>query len=251
MRVRHFLTFALLIATGFVASPASAQNNSNQNQSPTAQASKGVATARLALTRAQQDVQKVRDKTKGELLQKPQWAPVKIEYSKAEADVAAAKRAAMNAAHSKPEYQAMVKERDDADKVRQQANAVPQPGADDTTKVSDADLVTANNNYITAALKMKAIEKQVVTDDPALNDATARLDAAKAKMAQLDAEVDEALKNDQPYQQLQTAVTSAQQAVDQAEQQLTQARQQAAAAAASASQQRSSQHSSSSSSGRR
>lgn len=248
MRLRLFFTFTLLIGSGFLASSASAQNNSNQNQSPTAQASKAVATARVALTKAQQDVQKARDKTKGELLQKPQWAPVKTEFTKAEADVAAAKRAAMNAARSKPEYQALVKERDDADKVRQQANATPQPGADDTTKVSDADLATANNNYITAALKMKAIEKQVVTDDQALNDAMARLDAAKAKMAQLDAEVDEALKNDQPYQELQTAVASAQQAVDQAEQQLTQAREQAASSARQSSQQRSS---SGSSSGRR
>jgi predicted nucleic acid-binding Zn-ribbon protein len=94
--------------------------------------------------------------------------------------------------------------------------------------VSDADLATANNNYITASLQMKAIEKQVITDDQALNDANARLDAAKAKLAQLDAEVDESLKNDTDYQALQTAVVTAQQAVDQAQQQLVQTRQQLA-----------------------
>lgn len=227
MSLRSCLACALLIAGGWVASPASAQNNGNQNQSPVAQAAKAVTDARVVLRKAQFDVQKVRDKAKAELMQKPEWAPVTAEVNKATNDVAAAKRAALNTAHNKPEYVAAVKQRDDADKVRQQANAAPQPGADDN-KVSDADLATANNNYFTAALEMKKIEKQVMTDDQALNDANARLDAAKSKMAQLDAEVDESLKNDQNFQQLQMAVATAQQQVDQAEQQLQQTKQQIA-----------------------
>jgi hypothetical protein len=77
-----------------------------------------------------------------------------------------------------------------------------------------------------------------MTDDPALSDANAKLEAAKSKMGQLDAEIDDSLKADQSYTQLQQAVVTAQQAVDQAQQQVTQARQQAAQQAA---QQRASQ----------
>lgn len=250
MLLRQCLACALLSAGMLIAAPASAQqnNNNNQNQSPVAQAAKAVADARLTLKKAQADVQKARDKVKVQLLAKPEWAPVTQELTKAETDLAAAKKAAMTAAHNNPEYQAMVKQRDDADKVRLAANAAPSAGSDDT-KVSEADLATASNNYMTAVLKMKAIEKQVIGDDPKIADAGARLDAAKAKMAQLDAEIDEALKNDQDYQNLQMAVATAQQAVDQAEEQLKQTRQQIAEQRASESRSRASSSSSSGSSG--
>jgi hypothetical protein len=208
-----------------IASPAIAQQRNNQQQSPLAQASKAVVDARLSLIRAQADVQKARDKVKQQLLTKPEWAPVVQELTKAESDAATAKRNAMNAARAKPDYQAAVKKRDEADKVRQQAYAAPGTGTDDT-KVSDADLATANNDYMTAALKMKAIEKQTLGDDQALADANARLEAAKAKIAQMDAEIDDSLKNDSSYQQLQQAVASAQQALDSSEQSLKQQREQ-------------------------
>lgn len=236
MSLRYRFVCAFLLAGGMGALPAVAQtrNNQNQNQnlSPIAQASRNLIDARRNLHLAQQEVQKVKDKQKAELMKKPEWQPVTAELKKAEEAVNVAKRAAMNSAHAKPEYQAAEKEREAADKVRQQASAPVQPGSD-ATPVSDADLATANNSYITASLRMKNIEKQVINDDQPLSDANAKLEAAKAKMAQLDAEVDEALKNDQTYMQLQQGVVQAQQQVDQANQQLTQARQSAAQQAAS------------------
>ena len=192
-------------------------------QNPLAGAIKAVTDARVVLAKAQAEQQKARDKVKQQLLTKPEWTPVVQEMTKAETDVATAKRNAMNAAHAKPEYQEAMKQRDEAYKVRQQAFAAPGTGSDDT-KVSEADLATAENNYTTAALKMKNIEKQTLSDDQALADANARLEAAKAKMAQLDAEIDDSLKNDQSYQQLQTQVATAQQTLDQAEQSLKQQR---------------------------
>lgn len=233
MILRHRIACALLSSGLLVSAPAFAQYRPPQpvQQSPLAQANKAVNDAKAKLRLAQLEVQKVRDKEKAELMTKPEWAPVAAELTKATNDVAAARRAALNVAQNKPEYQALSKDRDAADKIRQQANATPAPGSD-ATPVSDTDLANANSTYFSDSLKMKAIEKQVLTDDQALNDANARLDAAKAKMAQLDAEVDEALKNDQNYTQLQQAVASAQQGVDQAEQQLQQQRQQLAQQAA-------------------
>lgn len=223
MLLRQCVTCALLSVGLLIASPAMAQQRNQPQQSPLQQAIKAVQDARVGLAKAQADVQKARDKVKGELLAKPEWAPVVQEMTKATSDVATAKRNAMNAAHAKPEYQQALKQRDEAGKIREQATAAPGVG-DDTTKVSDADLATAESNYITAALKMKNIEKQTLADDQALADANARLEAAKAKIAQMDAEIDDSLKNDQSYQQLQQAVASAQQQVDQAEQSLKQQR---------------------------
>lgn len=223
MRLRQCVSCALLSVGLLIACPAMGQQRNQQQQSPLAGAVKAVTDAKVNLNKAQTDVQRVRDKAKQQLLAKPEWAPVVQELTKAESAVVTAKRNAMNAARAKPEYQAALKQRDEADKVRQSALAAPGTGSDDT-KVSDADLATAENNYMTAALKMKSIEKQSMADDQALADANARLEAAKAKMAQLDAEVDDSLKNDQNYQQLQQAVASAQQQYDQAEQSLKQQR---------------------------
>jgi chromosome segregation ATPase len=223
MLLRQCVTCALLSIGLMIAAPAMGQTRNNAQQSPLAQASKAVVDARVGLAKAQADVQRARDKVKQQLLTKPEWAPVVQEMTRAESAVAIAKRNAMNAAHSKPEYQAAIKQRDEADKVRQQAVA-PAGSGDDTAKVSDAELASAESSYITAAMKMKSVEKQVMGDDAALADANARLEAAKAKMAQLDAEIDDSLKNDQNYQALQQQLASAQQALDSAEQSLKQQR---------------------------
>ncbi|HEY2589739.1 MAG TPA: hypothetical protein VGI81_28605 [Tepidisphaeraceae bacterium] len=223
MRLRQCVSRALLSVSLLIAAPAMGQTRQPQQQSPLAQASKAVVDARIALNKAQTELQRARDKVKQQLLTKPEWAPVVQEMNKASNDVVTAKRNATNAVHAKPEYQAAAKQRDEADKIRQEALAAPGTGSDDT-KVSDTDLATAQNNYMTAALKMKNIEKQSLADDQALADANARLEAAKAKMAQLDAEIDDSMKNDQNYQQLQQSVASAQQQLDQAEQSLKQQR---------------------------
>lgn len=223
MLLRQCVTCALLPIGLLIAAPAMGQTRNNTQQSPLAQASKAVVDARVGLAKVQADVQRARDKVKQQLLTKPEWAPVVQEMTKAESAVAIAKRNAMNAAHAKPEYQAAMKQRDEADKIRQQAGA-PAGSGDDTAKVSDAELASAESSYITAAMKMKSVEKQAMADDAALADANARLEAAKAKMAQLDAEIDDSLKNDQNYQGLQQQLASAQQALDQAEQSLKQQR---------------------------
>ena len=224
--LRGIAIITLTIA-GLMSLPVAAQNNANRNDSPVAQASKAVQDAQLAVNKAQADLNKLRNKVKADLLTKPEWASVNQELAKAQADMKTAQKNAMTTAQNKPEYKALLAQRDEAQKVRQQSQAAATPGSDDA-KVSASDLAKADNDYISAGLAMKAMEKQVLADDQAYNDAKARLDAANSKLAQLDAQVDESLKGDQDYTTAQSGVQTAQDALTQAKEQLVQARQQIA-----------------------
>jgi hypothetical protein len=221
--------------------PVAAQTNANRTDSPVVQASKAVQDAQLALTKVQADLNKLRNKVKADLLTKPEWATVNQELTKAQADMKTAQKNAMATAQNKPEYKALVAQRDEAQKVRQQSQAAATPGSDDA-KVSASDLQKADNDYIAAGLSMKAMERQVLADDQAYNDAKARLDAANSKLAQLDAQVDESLKGDADYTTAQASVQTAQDAVTQAKEQLLQARQQIAQQRISEAQSRSQSH---------
>jgi hypothetical protein len=222
MSLRHRLAFALVCLAAWFACPASGQVNNNQQQlSPVQTAAKAVQDAQVVLKKAQADQQKARDKVKTQLKAKPEWATVTADLAKADADVKTSQRNAINAVHGKPEYVDLAKQKEDADKVRQGAQKAT-PGSDD--KVSDADLAAAQDTYIKATIAMKAMEKKGLADDQAYNDAKARLEGFNAKMAELDAEVDDSLKNDTDYQTLVQATAAAQQQVDSAKDALSQAR---------------------------
>ena len=234
MSMRSLLLSAIACLIALCSYPAAAQVNTAQ-PSPVQVAAKALTDAQVVLKKAQADVQKARDKVKTQLKAKPEWATVTADLAKADADVKSTQRAAIIAVHNKPEYVDLAKQREDADKVRQAAQGAA-PGTND--KVSDDDLNKANDTYIKSSIQMKAMEKKGLADDQAYNDAKARLDGFNAKMAELDAEVDDMLKNDTDYQALQQAVATAQQGVDTAQDQLAQARIQLAQQRQSASQQR-------------
>jgi len=221
MSLRHRVAFAFLCLAAWFACPALAQVGNPPQQSPVQQAAKALQDAQVVLKKAQADQQKARDKVKTQLKAKPEWATVTSDLAKAEADLKTAQRSAINAVHSKPEFVDLQKQKDDANKVRENAQKAT-PGSDD--KVSDADLAAAQDTYIKSTLAMKAMEKKGLADDQAYNDAKARLEGFNAKMAELDAEVDESLKNDTDYQTLVQATATAQQAVDMAKDALAQAR---------------------------
>jgi hypothetical protein len=215
--------FAVLPAAGQVRGTGSGTSGSN---SPTYQASQAVQAAQVTLRKAQTDITRAKNKVRAELLAKPQWATVNAEVNKAQTQLKAAERAALAALAKKPEYQAALQQRADASKIRQQAAAgTTASTGDDTQAVSAAELQKADDTYIKASYSIKAMEKQALADNQAYIDAKAKLEAAHGKMSELDAQVDETLKSDPAYMQLQTAFDQAQQAVVQAREQLASARQ--------------------------
>lgn len=222
MTIRRTFACAVL-AVSFVGVPlASAQVgrggfNSGANNSASAQAGQAVRDAEKARLKIVQDVNKIKARIRRQLESKPEWASVNNDLKKAELQMKAADKAAMAKLTKNPDYQAALKQRDEAQKVRDQAAA---GGA------TDADLAKADQQYIDAGLRMKQIEKQALSDDAAYNDAKAKYDAAKSKKDQLDSQVNDALQTDQEYTQLKQSLDQADQQVKQAREQLAQARQQ-------------------------
>lgn len=217
-------TFACaVLAVSFLAAPlASAQlgrrgMNSGPNNSASAQAGQAVRDAEKARQKIQQDINKIKARIRHQLESKPEWTSVNNDLKKAELEMKAADKAAMAKLTKNPDYQAALKQREEARKTREQSAA---GGA------SDADLAKADQQYIDASLRMKQIEKQALSDDAAYNDAKTKYDSAKAKKDQLDSQVNDALQSDQEYTQLKQELDQADQQVKQAKDQLAQARQQ-------------------------
>lgn len=237
MTLRYRLACAFLVLSGTIAAPSFGQSTPKDN--PLASQIQGVRDAETAVKKAQADVTRARDKVKVELRKKPEWASLQTDLTKAENDLKTSQRNAMNAVHAKPEYLELVKQRDEAQKVVAAAQATSTPGSSDD-KVSDSDYAKANNDYAKAVTQMKAMERQAIADDPSYTDAKARIDASNAKLAQMDAEVDDTLKTDTDYQQLAQALTQAQEQLAAAKQALVTQRQQIAQQRASEAQNRSS-----------
>lgn len=191
--------------------------NSGPNNSASAQAGQAVRDAEKARQKVQQDINKIKARIRHQLESKPEWTSVNNDLKKAELQMKAADKAAMAKLTKNPDYQAALKQREEAQKVREQAAA---GGA------TDADLAKADQQYIDAGLGMKQIEKQALSDDAAYNDAKTKYDAAKAKKDQLETQVNDALQTDQEYTQLKQQLDQADQQVKQARDQLAQARQQ-------------------------
>jgi hypothetical protein len=192
---------------------------------PVQEAQKQVVDAGALLKKAQAALAQAHDKIKAKYLAKPEWAPINAELLKSQNDVKNAHRLALAAVHAKPEYVELTRKREEAEKIQQQAQAAAKPGSDET-KVSNEDLAQAFQDSLKYSVNMKSMEQQALSNDQAYIDAMARVDANKAKLAELDAEVDESMKTDTDYQTLQQAVTEAQTQVETAKQAVVAARQQ-------------------------
>jgi chromosome segregation ATPase len=226
MIARKSFAFAVLGIASLAALPASAQvrssttynPNSNQN-SATAQAGKQVNEARQNVQKIEQQIAKIKTRLRAQLLAKPEFTSINAEFKRAQKVFDDAKKQALALLHNKPEYQAMVKEREEAMAKRDAAGS---GGA----QVSDEELNKANDTIFKDGQALKKMEDRTLADDAKYQDAKAKLDAAKSKVDEVDNQVTEALKNDAEYQQELQSLDQAKQQLDQARQQLAQAAQQ-------------------------
>jgi len=217
MITRKTLACALLALSSLAVLPASAQVgrggfNSGANNSASAQAGQAVRDAEKAQRKIAQDITKIKNRIRQQLQSKPEWASVNNDLKKAEQEMKAAEKVVMAKLAKNADYQAALKQREDARKTRDTATG--------------DDLAKADQQYIDAGLKMKQLEKQALADDAAYNDAKTKSDAAQARKKQLDSQVDDALLADPEYPPLQQQLQQAEDQVKQARQQLAQARQQ-------------------------
>jgi hypothetical protein len=227
MNLRSCLAGVVVVVSGLVSFPVLGQQTPGTPRQLTGvqTAQKQVTDAEVNLKKAQVTLAQAHDKIKAKYLTKPEWAPVNADLLKAQNDVKNAHRVALAAVHSKPEYVELAKQREEAEKIQQQAQAAAKPGSDEA-KVSNEDLNKAFQDSLKYSVNMKSMEQQALSNDQPYIDAMARVDANKAKLAELDAEVDESMKTDTEYQALQQAVTEAQTQVETAKQAVVAARQQ-------------------------
>lgn len=226
MIVHKSFAFAVLGIASLAALPASGQlrpsatyNPNNNQNSATAQAGKQVNEARQNVQKIEQQIAKIKTRVKAQLLAKPEFTSINAEFKRAQKAFDDAKKQALASLHNKPEYQAMLKEREEAIAKRDAAGS---GGA----QVSDEELNKANDTIFKDGQALKKMENGALADDAKYQDAKTKLDAAKSKVDEVDNQVTEALKNDAEYQQDLQSLDQAKQQLEQARQQMAQAAQQ-------------------------
>jgi hypothetical protein len=151
------------------------------------------------------------------VLTKPEWASVIAAQKQAQMAVDSAKRAVLNVVQNKPEYKDLTKQREQAQAAMSQANANGSGG--------DADSQKAADEFMKASFAMKQMESTALKDDTKYDEAKKQLEAADAKMRDLDPQVKQALNDDAEYQTAGKALETAKTALDAAKKQLQQAAQ--------------------------
>jgi chromosome segregation ATPase len=223
MTFRKSLSTAVLALCTAVAVPAMGQtsstNRNTQQNSQSQQAGKQVAKAQADVNKLQADLSKLRAKVRVQVLQKPEWATVVNEKKAAEATLDQARKVALNTVKNKSEYKQLQAERDAAQQVVAQFN---QGGS----QVTQADFDKASTAVVNNGFAMKKMEQEALKDDTKYAEANTQLEAANAKMKEVDSQVEVALKDDQEYQNASKQLEQAKTALDTAKKQLAQARQQ-------------------------
>lgn len=198
--MKMHLTFAAAaLAVGAITvMPAAAQysgtssTTTHQNtQSMTA--GQAVSKVQAQINKLQGDMNRLRNTARAQVLAKPEWASIVAAKRKAEADLDSAHRAALATVHNRQEYKDLAKERDDAENQITASNS----GGE---KLSDADVQRLTNVIFNNGLAIRKMEQSALQDDPKYTDAKTQYDAANAKMADLDSQVDLALRDDKTYQ---------------------------------------------------
>jgi len=197
----------------------SSSNRSAQQNSQSQMAGKQVAKAQADVNKIQSDMNKIRAKVRAQVLQKPEWASVVNEKKAAEAALEAARKNALNAVKNKPDYKTLQKARDDAQQVVTQSN---QSGS----QVTAIELEKASKTVIDNGFAMKNMETAALKEDPKYAEATTQVEAANAKMKEVDSQVDVALKDDKEYDSASKQLETAKNSLNAAKTQLAQARQQ-------------------------
>ena len=221
--IRHHLPIALLVL--FVSmtpalaqqSPPRSNTGTNTQNGPLSQANKTVQQSQISVNKAQADVNRITARVRSVVLTKPEWASVIAAQKQAQMAADSAKRAALNVVHNKQEYKDLAKQREEAQTAMSQANA--------DSKGNDAESQKAADTFMKVSFAMKQMENAALKDDSKYDEAKHQLEAADAKMRDLDPQVKQALNDDVEYQTASKALDAAKTALDAAKKQLAQAAQ--------------------------
>lgn len=205
---------SLLIVPTFGQMSSTTSNNS-QNAA-TANASKAVAKAQGDVNKIQSDMAKIQARIRAQILAKPEWAAVVNAKKQAEQNLDTVKRSTLASIRNKDDYKGLVKDRE----------AARQTMTDNSSDPNSPEAQKAANDFVKSSFAIKQMEMAALKDDPKYDDANKQLEAADAKMKELDDQVKQAEKDDQEYQAADKQLETAKNALQTARTQLAQAAQQ-------------------------
>jgi hypothetical protein len=199
--VISFAALSLAAVPSFAQMSSSSSSTNTQNAA-TAQAGKAVAKAQADVNKIQSDMVKIHARIRAQMLAKPEWSAVVNARKQAEQNLDQVKKTVLATIRNKDDYKNLAKEREQARQTMSEAGADP----------SSPEVQKAADTYVKDGFAIKQMEMAALKDDPRYDDAYKQLEAADAKMKELDAQVDQAQKDDPEYQtaekQLETAKTA-------------------------------------------
>jgi hypothetical protein len=177
-------------------------------QSPAAQRNQQLLESRKRVTEAQAIVtdlkaeqKRIKDKKQAEFESKEEWKNTVADHKKAKAAYDAALKAAKAAVLNKPEYKALLKEKETLQAKMEALSG--KAGA-------DPDAISKTGSQLSVkALALKRMETEALEQDPKTLDAKDALDVAEKNMKALEEEVEATLATDPDYAALLTQIEQA------------------------------------------
>jgi chromosome segregation ATPase len=172
-------------------------------------ARKRITEAQAAVTELKTEQTRIKEKRRAELETKEEWRNTVAKHKKAKAAYEAARKTALETMKAKPEYKQLIKDRDALQKKQE-----------DLHKQRDADptaIAKTGTDLATKGIALKKMESESMERDEKALEAKEAFEAAEKEMKALDDEVEGGLVSDPDYAALQ-------QQIEQAELQLTQAK---------------------------
>ncbi len=186
-----------------------------RNNSQIVEARKRISEAQAVVNDLKAEQKRIKDKVLAEYAEKEEWKNTAANHKKAKAAYETSKKQAQTALQSKPDYKQAVKDR-----------VALQEKLDATSKQRDADpqaIAKIGTDLATKGIAIKKMETEAIATDEKSLAAKEAFEAAEKEMKSLDEEVEAQLQTDPDYAAIQ-------QQVDQAELQVTQAKEAALAA---------------------
>lgn len=245
MNTRTYLAAAMVAMfwIGAANSPAQAPSTFQPRQpSPLAGPTKAVTEARVALEKAKSQLLVIRKRVEITFASKPEFKAAKDAVDAAKQNYDRVSRRVLSKLQADPAYKDLLARRDKAEATLALANRPSAPTADDSGKISDADLAAAGQERTDVGIAMKKMESEALDNNAEYGAAKQKLADARAAWEALEPQVDDAVKIDPEYPATQQNIESAQQAYDQAKEQLASAAKAQREAAAAASRSRSTTH---------
>ena len=205
----RYFSYAGVAALSILATAMPARGAADNSQIATA--GKQVHNATAAQEAARAEINLIRLHVKARLSAQPEWSSLLGDLRSATAALARARQETLSALAKDADYQALLHQRDDARAVFSSAS---------DNQADAARVQKAGDDMIQSSFEIKRREDKALSDDAGYAAAKAKVDELRAKLNQLDAQVEQAVQSDPGYEPAMNHLKAAEQLLTTARQQL-------------------------------